>query len=118
MVTKTYLPIPNSMSVTFLKGSKRDSGERNTRKMQILGSKRLMDLLANDLDETDYFFTLKTKLWLVSLLEDERRDMKPILDQLNNESFWNNLFNWRRLERLSGKGHKGSETEGKPSSID
>ena len=59
--------------------------------------------VAKDLDESDYFFTLKTKLWLVSLCEDERKDVKPILDQLNNQVFWDNLFNWRRMEKLSSE---------------
>jgi hypothetical protein len=65
------------------------------------GHKRMMDLWARDLDEVDYLFTLKTKLWLFSLIEDERRDMKPLLDQLNNDAFWKNLFNWRRMEKVA-----------------
>ena len=65
------------------------------------GFKKMMDVLAESLDGADYFFTLKTKLWLVSLCENERKDVKPILDLLNNEPFWKNLFNWRRMEKLT-----------------
>ncbi len=69
-----------------------------------------LELLTDMLDTTDYFFTLKTKMWLLSLLLDDRKDMERILEQLNNESFWKNLFNWRRM----AKGLEGTDSASIP----
>lgn len=63
------------------------------------GFKKMMAVYERMMDESDLFFTIKTKLWLLSLCEDERKDMNQILEQLNNERFWENLFNWRRMEK-------------------
>jgi hypothetical protein len=65
------------------------------------GFKKMMDVLERMLDKSEYFFTLKTKLWLLSLCEDERKDMNQVLEQLNNEPFWNSLFNWRRMAKTA-----------------
>lgn len=51
------------------------------------------------MDETDYLFTLKSKMWLLSLCNNERKDLDKILEQLDNEGFWKDLFNWRRMAK-------------------
>ncbi len=67
------------------------------------GFKKMMTVYEQMLDKTDFFFTIRTKLWLLSLCEDERKDMSQILEQLNNEAFWENLFNWRQMAKKVGE---------------
>ncbi len=51
----------------------------------------LTEWLVKTLDRFDYQFTVMTKMWLLSLCEDERKDIPEIHRLLADENIWRNL---------------------------